>query len=156
MTKPQPCPTYDLTRFEDAQHSSYDAALQEIESGSKRSHWMWFIFPQVTGLGYSETAVYFAIGSLEEAQAYLAHPILGDRLREITTAMNGAAESDPVAILGATDAAKFRSSMTLFRLIAPDEKCFGLALSKFFGGQLDQKTVRRVEMWRKLVCGSAA
>ena len=149
-------PAFDLTRFANAQRDLYDAALQEIKTGRKRSHWMWFVFPQVAGLGLSETSVYFAIASVEEAQAYLAHPMLGTRLREITDAMNATLESDPAVILGATDAAKFRSSMTLFNLIGPDEKCFDLALNKFFGGQLDEETVRRVEMWRQLGWGSAA
>ena len=148
-------PAFDLTRFESAQREIFDVALQEIQAGRKRSHWMWFIFPQVAGLGLSESSVHFAIGSEEEASAYLAHPSLGTGLRDITHAMNANDESDPVAILGVTDAAKFRSSMTLFAMIARDEECFGVALSKFFGRQLDQETLRRVETWRQLGSGLA-
>ncbi|MFN3620606.1 DUF1810 domain-containing protein [Sphingorhabdus sp.] len=143
-------PKFDLARFEHAQREIYDVALKEIQSGKKRTHWIWFIFPQVVGLGLSQTSVHFAITSLEEAQAYLAHPLLGARLREMTGAMNASPQSNAEPILGATDAAKFRSSMTLFHEIAPYQHCFRFALDKFFGGSVDQQTVQRVAAWRRL------
>lgn len=142
--------SYNLGRFENAQRRVYETALLEIRAGRKRTHWMWFVFPQVIGLGLSETSVFYAIDSIEEAQAYLAHPILGARLGEATKAMNANADDTPSSILGATDAAKFRSSMTLFNLIDPDQDCFRHALDKFFGGQVDEETVRRVGSWRKV------
>lgn len=146
---------FDLARFEHAQREIFDVALKEIQSGKKRTHWIWFIFPQVVGLGFSETSVHFAIASLEEAQAYLAHPLLGTRLRESTGAMNASSQSNAGSILGATDAAKFPSCMTLFSDIAPEQLCFRFALDKFFDGRLDPRTVQCVAGWRRLPCQRA-
>lgn len=142
--------SYDLGRFERAQRGVYETALLEIRAGRKRTHWMWFVFPQVIGLGLSETSVFYAIGSLDEAKAYLAHPVLGTRLREITGVMNAGAQSNPAGILGTIDAAKFWSSMTLFDIVTTDQDCFRYALDKFFEGQADEETVRRVEFWRQV------
>lgn len=143
-------PSFDLARFETAQKNVYEIALEEIRAGRKRTHWMWFVFPQVTGLGFSDASMYFAIGSIAEAQGYLEHPTLGRRLREITAAMNENAQSDAVGILGTTDAAKFRSSMTLFSEIAPEESCFRLALDKFFQGNVDTATTAQISRWRSV------
>ena len=141
--------SFDLTRFTTAQSDTYEAALQEIRAEKKRTHWMWFIFPQIVGLGSSEMAKYYAIGDIDEANAYLTHPILGARLKEITEAMNVAIHSDPASILGATDAAKFQSCMTLFGRIAGDKTCFRHAIDKFFGGQADELTLKRFTDWQK-------
>ena len=144
-------PNFDLGRYVTAQSNTYESALEEVRAGKKRSHWMWFVFPQVSGLGTSDMTAHYAIGSIEEAYAYLAHPILGLRLREVTEAMNARVQSDPALILGSIDAAKFRSSMTLFDSIAPDQTCFRFAIDKFFGGEVDEVTVFRLASWRKLL-----
>jgi uncharacterized protein (DUF1810 family) len=131
-----------LPRFRDAQDSggTYPQALQELRRGRKSSHWMWFVFPQLAGLGRSATAQYFALRSLAEARAYLADPVLGARLRECCQVLLQSPGSDPVAVFGAVDAMKLRSSMTLFLRAAPDEGCFAEVLERFFGGQPDQAT----------------
>ena len=125
---------YDLGRFVAAQEGVYGRALAELQAGAKRSHWMWFIFPQIAGLGASAMAQRYAIGSLAEARAYLAHPILGERLRACTAAVNAVAGRSAHAIFGAPDDVKFRSSLTLFAAAAPDEPLFAEALARFFGG----------------------
>ena len=135
---------YDLQRFVDAQATTYDTALRELRAGDKRSHWMWFVFPQVAGLGRSATAQRYAVTSLDEARAYLAHPVLGPRLVECTTALLGLATSDPVDVLGPVDAQKLRSSMTLFAMADPQEPAFGEVLDRWFGGERDEATVARV------------
>lgn len=140
---------FDLSRFETAQHGVYADALLEIRAGRKQTHWMWFIFPQVGGLGLSETSVYFAITSLEEANAYLAHPVLGCRLREITDAILAQVPKDAVAMLGITDAKKFQSSMTLFASIAPHERRFSSSIDAFFDCTHDQETLCCLEVWRR-------
>jgi uncharacterized protein (DUF1810 family) len=131
---------YNLQRFVDAQAPVYARALAELKRGAKQTHWMWFIFPQIAGLGSSLTAQFYAIGSLAEARAYLAHPVLGPRLVECTTAVNAVAGRSAHAIFGSPDDFKFRSSLTLFREAAPDEPAFGQALSSYFGGEPDPKT----------------
>ena len=136
--------TFDLNRYVSAQRDIYATALAEVRAGKKRSHWMWFIFPQFRGLGSSEMSLYYAIGSIEEAKAYLDHPILGSRLFEITEAMNSSVGSDPTSILGTIDAAKFRSSMTLFDCIGEGQNCFRFAIDKFFKGVVDEETVRLI------------
>ena len=112
---------YDLDRFVKAQAYDYDAALREIRSGRKRSHWMWYIFPQLQGLGFSSTAQYYGIRDLEEAKAYIAHPVLGPRLKEISEALLGLDTRDPSAVMGYPDDLKLRSCMTLFELAAPEQ-----------------------------------
>ena len=139
----------DLDRFLSAQRDVHDAALQEILAGKKRTHWMWFVFPQITGLGSSAMSKTYAIGSIAEAEAYLAHPVLGERLRDITDAMNIAGHNEPAAILGPIDAIKFQSSMTLFKCVSAHQKCFRLAIDKFFGGRSDEATVRQIAIWQK-------
>jgi uncharacterized protein (DUF1810 family) len=131
---------FDLARFVDAQaHGVYEGALAELRSGSKRGHWMWFVFPQVIGLGSSPTAQHYAIASLGEARAYLAHPVLGPRLRECAGVV---ADLPPgaEAVFGGVDAMKLRSSMTLFLRAAPDASEFQRVLDRHFGGAADPMT----------------
>ncbi|MDP1027665.1 DUF1810 domain-containing protein [Sphingomonas sp. KR1UV-12] len=132
---------HDLERFVTAQADSYEQALAELRRGAKRSHWMWWIFPQIAGLGRSETARVYAIGSAAEARAYLTHPVLGPRLVEATQAVT-AAPGSAEAIMGAIDAMKLRSSMTLFAAVADDAEVFEAALTRFFGGARDAATLR--------------
>lgn len=137
---------FDLERFVRAQARDYETARRELLAGRKQSHWIWYIFPQLKGFGHSYESEYYGISGIEEAKAYLAHPVLGARLREVTDIMLSLPESDPRAVLGSgIDAKKFRSSMTLFRLAAPEEECFLLALEKYFGGVLDGLTVERTK-----------
>ena len=138
---------YDLQRFVDAQDAgdTYLEALHEIRAGYKRSHWMWFVFPQVAGLGRSPTAQRFAISGLPEAVAYLDHPVLGQRLRECATALTQLAEADPVQVFGPVDAQKLQSSMTLFALAAPDERVFRDVLDHYFAGATDGGTTSRIQ-----------
>lgn len=135
----------DLNRFLEAQESVYEQALAEIKSGRKKSHWMWYIFPQFAGLGYSDTAKFYAIGSVEEAKAYLNHPVLGTRLREITQELLNAENSNAHRIFGSPDDLKLRSSMTLFSLVdqTPDFM-FKKVLDHYFNGQSDEKTLTLV------------
>ena len=133
----------DLQRVVDAQARVIDRVRQELKVGEKKSHWMWFVFPQIKGLGHSETARRYAIHSLEEAKAYMAHPVLGSRLREcarLVVALNGKTASE---IFGYPDDLKFRSSMTLFAH-ASSEPVFRQALEKYFGGEEDGETVKRI------------
>jgi len=138
---------YGLERFVRAQDGVYEQACAELRSGRKRTHWMWFIFPQIKGLGSSEMAVRFAISSIEEAKAYLEHPVLGDRLREcarIVVAVEGRTAEE---IFGYPDDLKFRSSMTLFAKaaeISEEDLVFSQALDKYFGGKEDAGTVERL------------
>ena len=133
----------DLTRFHTAQdsHDAYADALSELRSGRKTSHWMWFVFPQLAGLGRSATARYFAIGSLHEAVAYLADPLLGARLREAAEVAAAAPASSVQALLGGIDAIKLRSSMTLFAVAAPEEPVFRRVLDRWFEGVMDDATL---------------
>ena len=131
---------YDLSRFHRAQARDYDTALAEIRAGRKRSHWMWYIFPQIRGLGYSSTAQFYAIEDLNEARAYLADPVLGPRLKEITGALLELPGSDPTAVLGYPDDLKLQSCMTLFELADPDCPLFPAVLDKFYGGRRDGRT----------------
>jgi uncharacterized protein (DUF1810 family) len=130
----------DLGRFVEAQRGVYPSALAELRRGRKTSHWMWFVFPQVAGLGRSEMTRRYAIRSLAEARSYLEHPVLGPRLRECAEALLAAGERDPVAILGPIDALKLRSSMTLFLRAAPDEPRFAEVLARFYDGVSDPET----------------
>ena len=135
-----------LQRFVDAQDGggTYDSALRELRAGHKRSHWMWFVFPQVAGLGRSATAQHYAISGLDEARAYLAHPVLGPRLVECAAALTALDTSDAVAVFGGVDAQKLRSSMTLFARAAPDEPAFRAVLDRYFGGVEDTATIDRL------------
>jgi uncharacterized protein (DUF1810 family) len=135
---------YRLERFVEAQSGGvYDQALAELRRGRKTSHWMWFVFPQVAGLGSSPTSQLYAIGSLPEAQAYLAHPVLGPRLVECAEAVLAFAGT-PEALLGGIDAAKLRSSMTLFEAAARDEPVFAEVLDRHFDGSRCEHTLRFV------------
>lgn len=138
-----PC---DLTRFTEAQADSYSQAVRELRAGRKRSHWMWFVFPQFDGLGASATSRRFAIKSLEEARAYLRHPLLGPRLRECTTIVNGHDGLTARQLFGAPDDTKFRSSMTLFELASGAHSEFAAALEKYFAGQRDARTLELVRL----------
>lgn len=125
---------FDLQRFVDAQEGMFETALAELRSGRKRSHWIWFIFPQLAGLGRSPTAQYFGVRSLDEARAYLAHPLLGPRYcKAVEAILNWAGHREAVAILGEVDAMKLRSSLTLFESASGDP-LFGRALDAFFDG----------------------
>ena len=134
---------HDLQRFVDAQAGVFDQALAELSAGAKRSHWMWFVFPQIAGLGQSPTSVRFAIASLDEAAAYLAHPILGPRVRECA-ALALAVEGTARRIFGPVDEMKFRSSMTLFARAAPDDDVFQHSIDKYFAGRPDPATAARL------------
>lgn len=128
-----------LERFIKAQEMDYAIALSEIKSGRKESHWMWYIFPQIKGLGFSYTAQYYAIQSKKEAEAYLAHPVLGARLLEISEALLEIKSNDAGRVLGYPDDMKLKSSMTLFYLVSGND-IFQKVLDKFFGGKIDEKT----------------
>ena len=132
---------YDFARFLAAQDSQYSQVLNELRAGRKTGHWMWYIFPQIQGLGASETSRYYAIASLAEAKAYLAHPILGARLLECTALVNQIANRSLVEIFGTIDAMKFRSSMTLFREANPGTAAFREALDKYCDGTPDELTL---------------
>jgi uncharacterized protein (DUF1810 family) len=133
----------DLERFVQAQDSggTYEQSLAELRRGRKTSHWMWFVFPQVAGLGRSPTAQHYALNGLEEARAYLAHPVLGPRLAECAQALLDTGATDAEALLGGIDALKLQSSMTLFAR-ASDEPVFRDVLERFYGGAQDDATVR--------------
>lgn len=133
---------YDLTRFIDAQERDYEKALAEIRAGHKRSHWIWYIFPQIRGLGFSNTAEYYAIKDLEEAKAYMAEPTLRNHLIEISNALLDIASNDPTEVMGYPDDLKLRSSMTLFLKAAPELDIFQRVLDKFFDGIPDEKTLQ--------------
>ncbi len=132
---------HDLQRFVDAQGPVYEQVCSELRQGRKRGHWMWFVFPQIAGLGHSATARRFAIASREEAQAYLQHPVLGPRLRECTRLVNLVEGRTLEQIFGFPDEVKFRSSMTLFAHATPDNQVFEDALRKYCGGAYDPLTL---------------
>lgn len=132
----------NLEKFVKAQCADYATALREIRSGRKRSHWIWYIFPQMQGLGMSHMANYYGIRDLEEAKDYMEHPVLGPRLIEISQALLELDSSDPGAVMGFPDDLKLCSSMTLFELAAPEEKVFSRVLDKFYNGRRDGNTLR--------------
>lgn len=134
----------DLQRFVAAQALVYPRVVSELRAGRKQSHWMWFIFPQIEGLGFSAMAQKYAIGSRAEAVAYLDHPVLGPRLRECTRLVNAVDGKDIHAILGSPDDMKFRSSMTLFAKVVADNADFVAALHKYYNGELDAATIARL------------
>lgn len=129
-----------VERFLEPSDRIYDIALSEVRKGSKRSHWMWYIFPQLKGLGKTTTSEFYGISSLEEAQAYLAHPILGSRLREITQAVLGVKNKTAFEIFGTPDYFKLKSCMTLFKLASPEETLFQNVLDKYYMGYDDRVT----------------
>lgn len=135
---------YNLQRFVDAQAPVYERVVAELRQGQKQSHWMWFVFPQITGLGSSAMAQQFAISSRAEAEAYLAHPLLGPRLRDCTRLVTAVQSRAIEAILGNPDDLKFRSSMTLFASVTPDNKVFIDALDKYYDGERDRATLQRL------------
>ncbi len=135
---------FDLARFVLAQDHVFGLVCNELRQGRKRSHWIWYIFPQVAGLGSSDMTRKYAISGLAEARAYLAHPVLGPRLIEVTQLMLGVRDRDIGQIMGSPDDAKFRSCMTLFGQAAPDNPAFAAALDKYFGGAPDAATLRHL------------
>ena len=135
---------FDLERFVRAQDGVYEQALRELRAGAKRGHWMWFVFPQVAGLGRSPMAQRYAISNLDEARAYRAHPVLGLRLVECARALLALPADDPERVLGSVDALKLCSSMTLFEAAAPDEPVFGEVLDRLYGGRRDEATATRL------------
>ena len=141
--------TFQLSRFVEAQEPVFAEVLAELRAGRKASHWMWFVFPQIEGLGHSSTAQYFAIRSLDEARAYLAHPVLGLRLRECTALVNAVRSRTATEIFGYPDDLKFRSSMTLFAHATPENQEFLNALWRYYGGEFDSRTLELCGLSRK-------
>ncbi|MCV7088659.1 DUF1810 domain-containing protein [Mycobacterium interjectum] len=135
---------FDLKRFVDAQAPVYDSVVEELRGGRKRSHWMWFVFPQLRGLGSSPTAVHYGISSLEEARAYLRHELLGPRLRECTRLVNDVRDRSAADIFGSPDDLKLRSSMTLFARATEDNDDFVALLDSYYGGRHDELTLARL------------
>jgi len=140
--------TYDLRRFVDAQNEIYDQVCAELQRGEKRSHWMWFIFPQLRGLGFSSMASHYAISSLTVAGKYLEHQLLGPRLRECTQLVLQVEGRTIEQIFGYPDDLKFRSSMTLFARATAENQIFLDALARYFGGEEDAKTIERLDAQR--------
>ncbi|MGD1239441.1 DUF1810 domain-containing protein [Mycobacterium seoulense] len=136
---------FDLQRFVDAQAPVYLTVVDELRTGRKRSHWMWFVFPQLRGLGGSPTAVHYGISSLEEARAYLRHEVLGPRLRECTRLVNQVQGRSAGEIFGSPDDLKLRSSMTLFARATDDNEDFLALLDKYYGSRQDQLTLSRLD-----------
>jgi uncharacterized protein (DUF1810 family) len=134
----------DLDRFVRSQAHVYEEVLHELRSGRKTGHWMWFIFPQVAGLGHSDTSRHFAIASLDEARVYFAHPLLGPRLRECAGMVLATEGRTAEEIFGSTDAMKLRSCMTLFHRAAPDEPVIAQVLDRYYGGAADEATDTRL------------
>ena len=135
---------YDLARFKKAQAEDYETALEEIKRGRKESHWIWYIFPQLKELGFSSTAKYYGIDGIDEAKAYMADAELRRNLLEITNALLCQPETDIRRVMGYPDDLKLRSSMTLFEAAAPDQSVFGEVLDKFYGGERDDATLKRL------------
>lgn len=147
MTVEQTTCRFDIQRFVSAQQPVYKTALSELKAGCKRSHWMWFVFPQASGLGNSAMAQHYAIGSMDEAVAYLAHPVLGARLRECTGAVLSVTGRSANEIFGSPDDAKFRSSMTLFCNADRGGDAYREALKRFYGGEEDPASLKIIEAW---------
>lgn len=137
---------YDVSRFTEAHKRAYPTALAEIRRGRKMSHWMWYIFPQVAGLGFSSTAQYYAISGLEEARAFLADETLRSNLVEISSALLQLPGDDAEAVMGWPDCLKLRSSMTLFKYAAPDEPVFQQVLDKYYRGEDDFRTMDLLDL----------
>ena len=141
-----PADPYQLQRFVDAQARDYPAALAEIRAGRKRSHWMWYVFPQFHGLGFSPTSIHYAIKSADEARAYLEHPVLGPRLRECADALLALDGRDAHQVFGSPDDLKLRSSMTLFASVSADGSVFEQMIDQYYDGQRDQKTIELLDL----------
>lgn len=135
---------YTLRRFLDAQQEDYEQALAEVKNGKKRSHWIWYIFPQLKGLGMSYNSQYYGISGREEAKAYLEHPVLGARLREITKALLDQQNVSAQDVFGSLDAMKVLSSMTLFQEVATDDNLFSQVIDKYYQGIPDRRTVEKL------------
>lgn len=135
---------HNLNRFVEAQEYSYPIALGELREGRKRSHWMWYIFPQLKHLGHSCNSQFYGISGIEEATAYLQHPVLGPRLREVSEAILNLPSTDPREVFGGIDALKLRSSMTLFDRVSPDD-IFSRVLDKYFSSRRDPRTLKILE-----------
>jgi uncharacterized protein (DUF1810 family) len=133
---------YDLNRFLEAQQQTYENAMREIRQGSKQTHWMWFIFPQLRGLGFTDYNIFYGIENLQEASLYLNHPILGKRLVEITQAMLKIEDKTALEILGRPDERKLKSCMTLFGLLPETPECFRQVLEKYYNGEQDEITLQ--------------
>ena len=140
---------FQLSRFVKAQDQIYDRALAELKSGRKRSHWMWFVFPQIEGLGFSATTQYYSIKSLEEARQYLEHPVLGKRLRECTETILALEGLSASSIFGYPDDLKLKSSMTLFASVAEGHSVFMRVLEKYHQGNKDERTVAILEQLKR-------
>ncbi|WP_398467869.1 DUF1810 domain-containing protein [Tardiphaga sp.] len=140
---------FDLQRFVIAQQPVYATALAELKAGDKRSHWMWFIFPQADGLGHSATAQRYAIGSMDEARAYLAHPLLGTRLRECTEAVLSVTGKSAHDIFGSPDDLNFRSAMTLFGEVDRGGAPYKEALKRYYGGEQDKASLKIMDAWKQ-------
>ncbi|BFM45257.1 DUF1810 domain-containing protein [Flavobacterium sp. CFS9] len=136
---------YDLDRFLEAQQQSYNNALLEIRAGRKQTHWMWFIFPQLRGLGFTDYNIFYGIENLKEASKYFNHPILGRRLDEITCAMLQIENKTALEILGRPDERKLKSCMTLFSLLPDTSECFRQVFDKYYNGELDEKTLQIIK-----------
>lgn len=134
--------TYNLDSFVSAQDNDFEIALAEVRNGRKRSHWMWYIFPQIQGLGFSETSRYYAIRDLFEAEEFMNHEVLGSRLLRISNELLQLEEMDASEIFGSPDDMKLKSSMTLFSSLDEADPVFALVLDKFFGGSKDEKTLK--------------
>jgi uncharacterized protein (DUF1810 family) len=137
---------FNLERFVDAQRPVYGAVLAELRAGRKQSHWMWFVFPQLRGLGRSPTSQYYGVSSLAEASAYLGHPVLGTRLAECTAAVTSVEGRSAREIFGSPDDLKFRSCLTLFLAAGPLDPVFDAALDKYFSGQPDERTLQLLQL----------
>ncbi len=149
MNSPAPSPVYDphnLTRFVEAQESIYPQALDELRRGRKETHWMWFVFPQLDGLGSSSMAKHYAVRGLDEARAYLDHPVLGPRLRECCRAILSLPETSAHAIFGSPDDLKLRSSVTLFSRVDAGSSEFTAVLDRYFGSSPDPRTLERLDL----------
>ena len=132
----------DLNRFLNAQEKDFENAMAEIKSGKKESHWMWYVFPQIKGLGFSQMSIYYSIQDIKEAKDYLDHPLLGSRLKDITLEVLALKENNATRVFGIPDNLKLKSSMTLFALVdSSEEKIFKNVIDNFFDGQLDDKTL---------------
>lgn len=136
---------YNLERFITAHNRDYDIACNELKQGKKLSHWMWYIFPQIKGLGKSSTSEYYGIQSLDEAKAYINHPILSNNMIKVCQVLLSLESNNPTEIFGRPDDMKLKSSMTLFSLAADDNRIFVRVLDKFYNGKLDNRTIRIVE-----------
>jgi uncharacterized protein (DUF1810 family) len=135
---------FDLQRFETAQEGVFEAAMAQLRAGRKTGHWMWFVFPQIAGLGMSAMSQRYAIGSLEEARAYLAHPVLGPRIAQCARILTELPGRSAEEIFGAVDAMKLRSSMTLFARASEDEPVYDAVLDQYFEGEADTQTEARL------------